>query len=487
MEAFAVGLTSGQPVHTTSRFSGRDAGLSQPAHGLQLPASLEDSETTQSATGSRFSAPLLTFGAVAILSAAQRRRKRVRHATATMSAEPVKLAAEDEWIAKLDIDGFGKEVRELGQRLGREQGQDDIRHLNKIINWSNFCALVGLATMWMPMSPISIMALSLWTHSRWTMIAHHCCHGGYNRTDESGRFSGKTFALGTLWRRCCDWLDWFLPEAWAAEHNDQHHMKLGEEADPDLVERNVADWGGFPKRLILTVVSLLTWKWSYYASNTYKELKLAELREKDQMASLPKDFDPLNPVTLSSMAKGEAKGLFSFGELFRKVVGPYLIGHFVLLPAPLLFFGTSFFWNAVTNLFLADLLTNLHAFLVIGSNHCGKDLYRFEQGCKAGSPTFYLRAVTSSVNFRTGGDLNDFFHGFLNYQIEHHAWPHLSMLAYRKGQPELKAICKKYGVPYVQENVFTRAKKTIDVMLGRAKMRLYPVALEHKVDMMAMA
>merc|ERR1712070_283632 len=35
------------------------------------------------------------------------------------------------------------------------------------------------------------------------------------------------------------------------------------------------------------------------------------------------------------------------------------------------------------------------------------------------SGSYYMRQVTSSVNFRTGGDLNDFMHGWLNYQIEH--------------------------------------------------------------------
>lgn len=50
------------------------------------------------------------------------------------------------------------------------------------------------------------------------------------------------------------------------------------------------------------------------------------------------------------------------------------------------------------------------------------DLYRFQQPCEPRSATFYLRQVISSVNFRTGsvgtfgGDLNDFTHGWLNYQ-----------------------------------------------------------------------
>ena len=32
--------------------------------------------------------------------------------------------------------------------------------------------------LWMTPNPITILALSLWTHSRWTMVAHHTIHGG---------------------------------------------------------------------------------------------------------------------------------------------------------------------------------------------------------------------------------------------------------------------------------------------------------------------
>ena len=59
-------------------------------------------------------------------------------------------------------------------------------------------------------------------------MGHHACHGGYNRTDLSGRFSSRGFALGSLKRRVQDWFDWMLPEAWSIEHNQLHHYLLSE-------------------------------------------------------------------------------------------------------------------------------------------------------------------------------------------------------------------------------------------------------------------
>lgn len=391
------------------------------------------------------------------------------------------LPKEDLWIANLDLEGFGKEVGDLGARLKAEQGPADQKHLYKMISWSRICGIVGLASIWLTPNPLTIFALSLWTHSAWTMMGHHVSHGGYNRTDSTGRYSSRGFALGTLWRRFIDWFDWMLPEAWSIEHNQLHHYRLGEESDPDLLERNSEDWSGM-KRKVMPILSMFLWKWAYYAPNTYKELKVLEMRNKG--LPLPEGFDPQAPLTLSAISRGKAKGIFSTWELVSKVLGPYFLFRFVLLPLPLYFINPMFFWNAMGNLLMADVASNVHGFIVVVPNHAGDDLYRFSTSCKPKSPTFFLRAVTSSANFATGGNVNDFMHGWLNYQIEHHCWPDLSMLSYQKGQPELKRICEKYGVPYVQDSVWIRLRKTFAIAMGLTKMRRYPEEFESQADRM---
>ena len=172
-----------------------------------------------------------------------------------------------------------------------------------------------------------------------------------------------------------------------------------------------------------------------------------------------------------------------------RVLAPYFALRFLLLPGAFgVLLGSAAFRNSLVTLLLAEVLTNLHAFLNIVTNHAGDDLYRFQAHCKPKSGTFYLRQVISSVNFRTGaphttlGDLNDFLHGWLNYQIEHHLWPDLSMLSYQKAAPLVRAICAKHGVPYVQHNVFWRLKKTVDIMTGDASMRRFPSAFEKADD-----
>ena len=101
------------------------------------------------------------------------------------------------------------------------------------------------------------------------------------------------------------------------------------------------------------------------------------------MPEVPEGFEPDAALTIwGALFKPTARGgLFSPLEFLTRCLGPMLAVRFVLLPAPLLLIpgggGAVLFKHAVMNLVLADILTNLHAFLTIVTNHAGDDLYRY--------------------------------------------------------------------------------------------------------------
>jgi len=398
------------------------------------------------------------------------------------------LAKSDEWVKHLDFDAFTADVKKLGEDLKEQQGPADVHHLQKMVAWSNMCGLVGLVTMGFGVHLLPIIAMSTFTFTRWTMVAHHTCHGGYDSIHPNkSRWNRFKFAVGGTWNRMCDWFDWMMPEAWNVEHNNRHHYCLSELEDPDLVENNAVDIRDAPIptvfKYLLIMVNVVTWKWFYYAPNTYKELKLAKWRKDGK--KIPEGVNPTDAVTVRSLLSGGTP-FYSAWEFFSIVAGPYLIIHFFLFPLPLLALGeylgvgTTMYESAVRNLFYAELLTNAHAFVAVVTNHAGDDMYRFRDGCRPHSGSFYLRQILASVDFWTGSDLNDFMHGFLNYQIEHHLWPNLSMRSYQKSQPFVKELCRRHGVPYVQENVFIRVKKTVDIMTGASSMKWFPADYERK-------
>jgi len=408
-------------------------------------------------------------------------------------AQALEKEKYNDWIKDFDFEGFHDEVKALGKKMKDGQGPDDVNHLKRMIQWSNNCAAVGLLTMGFGVNFVSVLGLSLYTFSRWTMIAHHTCHGGYQdcHPERRGRFSRFKFGLGTLWRRWNDWFDWMMPEAWNIEHNQRHHYNLSEITDPDLVEQNLVELREMNAPMIFKYLfiafNMLTWKWFYYSPNTYKELKLAQWRKEGR--PIPKDVAPEDAITIKGIIFGQ-NPFYSFSELFFKVLGPYLLFHFFVCALPYYFLGEQSFMNeygytgkimycnALKNLFLADLLTNLHGFIAVVTNHAGDEMYRFRYACRPYSGSFFLRQVLASVDYSYGKDYIDFWHGWLNYQVEHHLWPNLSMLSYQRCAPEVRAICEKYNVPYVQENVLWRTKKTVDIMTGKTSMRWFPEASE---------
>lgn len=396
-------------------------------------------------------------------------------------------------LSRVDRVAFLHDVDALHARLVAGLGAEDLRHLRRMIRASRACSVGGYLgaalaghlllvttgpTAWITaglLGPLAMLLLSLGTYSRW-IVMHHVGHRGYDKVPGvPPHLTSRRFARGA--RRYLDWLDWMTPEAWTHEHNLLHHGRTGEEADPDLVERNalvLRAWRA-PRALKLLAVGLasVTWKFLYYAPNTLRELHRAQRARAGQRdaESAEDAARRLFDLRLAS-SRAELRRLLSprsaeGRELWLRCWLPYVALRFGLLPLPALLIGPAA-WGAVMVASLgAELLTNLHGFLTITPNHTGDDLPRFE-GHARDRAEFVLRQVVGSVDYPGGDDLRDFWYGYLNYQIEHHVWADLPMLKYRQAQPELAAICARHGVPYRREPLARRVRKLVAVMIGDA-------------------
>jgi fatty acid desaturase len=385
-------------------------------------------------------------------------------------------------LPSIDYDAFARDLDALRREIDASLGPDDLAHLQKIERWGRWCTAAGYATAWIAPNPVSAYLIAQGNTARWTMMMHHVGHKGYDRVPGvPERYTSKVFATGS--RRFIDWLDWIYPEAWLHEHNILHHYRTGELEDPDLVEEHMAEIRDaklpMPVKYLIAGFYACTWKVTYYAPNTLQVLrrarkaKAARDRERNAAAngeqaasevSLGHEnydeplFDSFNPF------KPEGR------EFFAKCFLPYGVVRFGVLPALYAPLGAGAVTSVMLNTLGAEVITNLHSFMVIAPNHAGDDLYRFDTR-STDRAEFCVRQVVGSVNFRCGGDVNDFLHGWLNYQIEHHVWPDLPMLRYQQVQPKVKAICEKHGVPYVQEGVLKRVGRLLDIMVGKTSMR----------------
>jgi len=347
-------------------------------------------------------------------------------------------------LKRPDLEAFARDVSALRKEIDEALGPEDLAHLRKIQRWGRVASAIGLATAWAGPNPVSIAGLALGRGARW-MIMHHVGHRGYDKVPGTPpELTSSKFAKG--WRRAIDWMDWIEPEAWKHEHNVLHHGNTGEEADPDLFERNVTWVHSLPRpvRWALLAGLAATWRQTYYAPAT-----MAALLGKAGATSSPRDV---------------------YGKVALRCWLPYAGHAFVALPLAFAPLGPLAVVSAFVNSAVADVVTNIHTFMVVGPNHAGSDLFRFDDR-PATKGERLARQVVGSTNYATGGDVLDFAHLWLNYQIEHHLFPDVPMLRYREVQPKVAALCEKHGIPYVQESVFKRFAKMAKIFVGKESMR----------------
>ena len=373
---------------------------------------------------------------------------------------------------QIDQEQLRTDIDAIKEKIGNPN-QKDFEHLLKMELWGRIATFSGyglvmvvslLELVWgingfffWSIAGVSALLISTGNVSRWANVTHPILHGAYDKVPNvPEKYTRKHFAKGS--RRYLDWLDWIKPEAWSYEHNVMHHYHLGEDDDPDCVQRNAA-WiheSNMPMWLRYFMVYILmgTWKFTYYAPNTLRILDNKKRKEEDKLSISRLEWNP------------KKKNGF---ELWMDYLLPYAMIKFIVIPALFIPLGFTAVLNALIVVLIAELLTNIHSFVVIVPNHSAEDIYMFDKPSK-GDGEFYLRQIMGSVNYNTGSNLIDFGHGWLNYQIEHHLFPNLPLSQYQKMQPIVKEVCKKHNIEYRQESVFKRAKMTIDLLVGKTKM-----------------
>ncbi|MFO0735367.1 MAG: fatty acid desaturase [Labilithrix sp.] len=355
----------------------------------------------------------------------------------------------------VDCDAFFRELRAIRKDVEASLGEEDIAHVKLIERIGRAATAVGLATAWFP-NPVSMVGLAMGRSTAW-LLMHHVGHRGYDRVPGiPERLTSRGFAAGK--RRFLDWPDWMLPEAWKYEHNVLHHTNTGELKDPDLIERNTEMLREMKIPVALKYVTMgalaVTWRASYYAPTTIKVF-------------LERGRTP------AENAKSAAEGKDPPGYLKTLLLDcyvPYAVLQFGALPLLFAPLGPLAMGSALVNSLAAEAISNFHTFLVVGPNHTGDDLYRFDEPARSHAESA-VRQVLGSVNYALGTELTDYAHLYLNYQVEHHLFPDIPMARYREIQPRVKALCEKHGIPYLQEGVWKRFRKMLSVAVGKASMK----------------
>ncbi len=364
---------------------------------------------------------------------------------------------------------FLKRLKTIRSEIVDNFSEKDYEHFKDFKKKKMLFKILAYTTAPFFPNPVTISSFAVNRIGNW-LTMHFISHKAYDKVPGVPEYlKSKNFAKGK--KRFTQWLDWILPEAWDYEHNILHHTYTGEALDPDIIEANMEHvlFGHYEKipkifRFSFFVGTIGTWRWSYYAPNTLLALYQKEGNKK-----------------YTSNGKMNTYKILADKKLWLECYAPYFFYHFIATPALYFPLGPIAMTNVFINSVMGEILANVYSFVIIGTNHTGEDVYRYPNKATSNVEKIF-RQILGSVNFKTGGNWNDFFYMYLNYQIEHHIWPDLPMSSYQKIQPKVKALCEEFGVPYLQEDIWLRVKKTYDNFMKTTQMKVVEKIVMGKND-----
>ena len=352
----------------------------------------------------------------------------------------------------LDYGNFTKEIDELGSELRRNISKEDFKHLKKLQRFGRAYSLLGYGTAWILPNPLSAFLIAQSMMIKFT-IGHHIGHGAYDNVPNiPERYTSKKYAHG--WKRFIDWPDWWNHTDWLYTHNKLHHPNTQAPLDADIMnESSTINKLPMWLRYFILILSLVTWKFSYYTPRMHKELSLKN--------------DGVPRTQLYDFKFTDVSNIFDpvVRTLWLRDYFPYILFRFVLPPLIALPLGIWAATNILLNMIFAELLHNAQTFICIRPSHCASDIPLFKNGFR-NREEFYLQSVLGTVNYHSGGNITDSLQGWTNYQIEHHLWPKMTLLKYQQARPKLVEICRRNHIPYKEENVLLRFWETSKLFLG---------------------
>jgi hypothetical protein len=107
------------------------------------------------------------------------------------------------------------------------------------------------------------------------------------------------------------------------------------------------------------------------------------------------------------------------------------------------------FLRTVTADATANVIRNVWAYAIVFCGHFPDQTYTFTQAEVVDETRggWYVRQLVGVANI-DGGPLFHVLSGNLGYQVEHHLFPDMPSTRYGEIAPQVRELCKRYGLPY---------------------------------------
>ena len=261
-------------------------------------------------------------------------------------------------------------------------------------------------------------------------VMHDANHGSFSKNKNANKWMGMTlYLLGGF------------PANWKYQHNSMHHGYTNIEGyDEDIAPGPYLRIS--PHRPLLKIHKFQhIYAWFLYGLMTLSWV-------------ITKDFTQLNDYRKEGV---KLTGGRSYKQLFLILAISKVIYYSTFILVPMLVLPFAWYWIIVfflamhftSGLILTTVFQTAH--VVPTSEYPLPD----ENGSMENNWAVHQLMTTSDFSPRSR--VLSWYIGGLNYQIEHHLFPNISHVHYRRISGLVKAMADKYGLPYNVQPGFVRA------------------------------
>jgi linoleoyl-CoA desaturase len=283
----------------------------------------------------------------------------------------------------------------------------------------------GITSIWFMIAMVVVMGLG--KAGIGLSVMHDAIHGGYSANPIVNKIMG--FSLNIIGGNAFNW---------KVQHNVLHHTftnvhEVDEDISPRGILRMAPDGNWHP------IHKFQHWyAWIFYGLLTFVWIVF-------------KDFSRLARYTKQGLvAKQKASILHEWITLVLSksmYFGYILVIPFLLLPVTWwqVFFG-FFIMHYVSGFILAIIFQPAH--VIEGTEYPNPDAEGNLEN------NWAIHQMHTTTNFAQKSKLFSWYVGGLNFQVEHHLFPQICHVHYKKIAPIVEATAKEFGVPYKSKRTF---------------------------------
>ena len=261
-------------------------------------------------------------------------------------------------------------------------------------------------------------------------VMHDSNHGSYSTSKGLNKYLGKIIALVGGYE-----------VNWRIQHNILHHTYTNIEGlDHDLDAGGLLRFSPHAPRAKAHRFQHI-YAWFLYGLLTF------------QWATI-KDFKQVNDYAKLDLLKKEK---LTRKQALLQVTMYKLFYYSYILVLPLFFAGVEWY-HVLAGFFIMHFVAGLALSTIFQLAHVMEECeFPVPGDDRKMENNWAVHQMLNTANFSPKSKIMAWFIGGLNHQIEHHLFPHICHVHYKKVAKIVKSTAKEYGLPYYEQRTFVSA------------------------------